>query len=299
MDLWRLKIFRKVIEHKSFSKAADVIHLSQPTISSHIKSLEEHYGCRLIDRLEKKAVPTKAGELLYYHAGRLLAMHEETEAAMADFHGKISGKLVIGGSTIPAGYIFPEIIGKFIERYPEVKISLVAGDTKETINRILSSELELAIVGAKTNDKRIYQKKIIDDEMKLIVPAKHRWAEKNSINLKSLIQEPFIIRESGSGTLSSIQKSLSQKGLESSSFNVIAELGSTEAIIQGIKYGIGVSILSTIAVADDLKTGILKALTIRNLNLNREFYLTMHKDRSTSPLGKAFIDFIEKSILNP
>ena len=294
MDLWQLNIFCKVIELKGFSKAGNAVHLSQPTVSSHIKDLENHFECQLIDRLGKKAVPTKAGELLYSYAHKLIALRDEAESAMAEFHGDIKGRLVIGGSTIPGEYILPKHIGAFTVDYPRVSISLKIGDTENIIQDVLAGFLELGIVGAETSDKRIYQEKLIEDEMKLIVTADHKWAEKKSIRPDLLYKEPFILRESGSGTLKSIKLSFKEKVGSIDDLNVVAEMGSTEAVIQGIKSKVGVSILSTIAVAEELKTGTLKALTVSRLNLKRSFYLITHKHRSPSPLCKAFIAFLKK-----
>ena len=294
MDLWQLNIFCKVIELKGFSKAGNAVHLSQPTVSSHIKDLETHFECQLIDRLGKKAVPTKAGELLYSYAHKLIALRDEAESAMAEFHGDIKGRLVIGGSTIPGEYILPKHIGAFTVDYPRVSISLKIGDTENIIQDVLAGFLELGIVGAETSDKRIYQEKLIEDEMKLIVTADHKWAEKKSIRPDLLYKEPFILRESGSGTLKSIKLSFKEKVGSIDDLNVVAEMGSTEAVIQGIKSKVGVSILSTIAVAEELKTGTLKALTVSRLNLKRSFYLITHKHRSPSPLCKAFIAFLKK-----
>jgi DNA-binding transcriptional LysR family regulator len=113
-----------------------------------------------------------------------------------------------------------------------------------------------------------------------------------------MFKEPFIVRERGSGTLKSIKLSLKEKGYTSENLNIIAEMGSTEAVIQGIKSNVGVSILSTIAVAEELKAGTLKALTIKELNLTRSFYLITHKQRSPSPLCKAFIKFLKKEFIN-
>jgi DNA-binding transcriptional LysR family regulator len=296
MDLWRLKIFRRVIEHNSFSKAAEGLNLSQPTVSSHIKDLEHHFEVKLIDRLDKKAVPTKAGELLYYYAGRLATLYDETEAAMSEFHGKIKGRLIIGGSTIPAGYILPRLIGGFMQTYPEVRISLIVGDTKKILDDILSNTLEIGVVGARSHDQRLIQKELINEEMLVIVPGDHKWAGKTSIDIKALTIEPFIIREAGSGTWISIQKKLADQGLGSKDLNIVAELGSTEAVVQGIKSHIGISILSPVAVAEDLSAGTLNALKIDGVNLERQFYLTQSKNRSESPLGKAFREFIEKQI---
>jgi DNA-binding transcriptional LysR family regulator len=298
MDLWQLNIFCKVVELKGFSNAGNAIHLSQPTISSHIKDLENHFECQLIDRLGKKVVPTKAGELLYRYARKLIALRDETETAMAEFHGKIKGRLVIGGSTIPGGYILPKCIGAFTTVYPEVTISLVIGDTDQIIQDVLSGSPEFGIVGAKTSNKNIYQEKLIEDEMRLIVTSDHKWANEKHVSPDWIFKEPFIVRERGSGTLKSIKLSLKEKGYSSENLNIIAELGSTEAVIQGIKSKVGISILSTIAVAEELKAGTLKALTIKKLNLKRSFYLITHKQRSPSPLCNAFINFLKKEFAN-
>ena len=116
MDLWQLNVFCKVVENKSFSKAGDAIFISQPTVSSHIKYLEDYFGCVLIDRLGKEACPTKAGELLYEYSKKLLALRDETESAMSNLIGKVKGRLAIGGSTIPGEFILPGIIGEFARK---------------------------------------------------------------------------------------------------------------------------------------------------------------------------------------
>jgi DNA-binding transcriptional LysR family regulator len=296
MDLWQLNIFCKVIELKSFSRAGKAVHLSQPTISSHIKDLEDHFECRLIDRLSKEAIPTKAGELLYDYAKRILALRDETETALAEYNGKIRGRLVIGGSTIPGTYLMPQMIGDFKRKYPDVIVSLVIGDTDYIIERILKGSLELGVVGAKAETRKIIQKKLIEDEMRLIVPADHRWAGGKRVSLKRLFSEPFILRESGSGTLKSLDHSLSGCGHSIENLNVVAELGSTQAICQGIKTGAGVSVISTLAVAEDLQAGKLKALEVDGLDLRRNFYLTRHRYRSPSPLSEAFAKFLEEKL---
>jgi DNA-binding transcriptional LysR family regulator len=294
MDLWHLKVFQKVIDLKGFSNAAKVVNLTQPTISSHIKELENHYGCRLVDRLGKQALPTKAGELLYDYTAKLMLLFEETETAMAEFLGNISGRLTIGGSTIPGNYILPQKIGHFLKKHDNVNISVIIGDTEQIINDIIDYKLELAIVGAKTDLKQIKQEELIEDEMGLIIRSSHKWASKDSISIDMLFSEPFIIREQGSGTLKSIQHSFSEIGRDISGLNIIAQLGSTAAVIQGIKSDVGVSIFSTRAVTEELAAGSLKALKIKEVNLKRSFYLTTHKERSTSPLCRAFIDFLKE-----
>jgi DNA-binding transcriptional LysR family regulator len=294
MDLWQLNIFCKVVELKSFSSAGKTVHLSQPTVSSHIKDLEDHFNCRLIDRLAKEAVPTKAGEILYKYAKRLIALRDETEVALADFHGKVKGKLVVGGSTIPGVYILPRMIGMFMREYPDVAVSLLNGDTEEIIGRIVEGSLELGVVGAFAADKRVVQEKLLEDELRLVVPSDHKWADKKRVEPEMLFEEPFISREAGSGTLSSIRQSLEEKGFAMDSLNIVSEMGGTEAVIQGIKSGVGVSILSPVAVAEELNRGTLKALAVEGLNLSRHFYLSFHKYRGKSPIGQVFIQFLKE-----
>ncbi len=296
MDLWQLKIFCKVVELKSFSRAGKAVHLSQPTISSHIKDLENHFDCRLIDRASKEALPTKAGELLHGYAKKMLALRAETETALAEYNGKMRGRLFIGGSTIPGTYLMPRLIGDFKRKYPDVIVSLVIGDTDHIIESVLNGSLELGIVGGKAETQKIIQKKLIEDEMRLIVPAGHRWAGQKRIALKQLVTEPFILREQGSGTLKSLHQSFVDRGYSIEDLKVVAELGSTQAICQGIKTGAGVSIISTLAVAEDLQAGKLSALEVNGLDLKRNFYLTRHRYRSPSPLSEAFARFLEEKL---
>ena len=294
MDLWQLQVFCKVVEHKSFSEAGRTVHLSQPTVSSHIKDLEDHFSCRLIDRLAKEAVPTRAGDLLYGYAVRLLALRNETETAMAEFMGKIRGRLSLGGSTIPGAYILPKIMGEYLDSHPEVNISLHVGDTEKIVGDTLSGLLELSLVGAKIAGKRVIQEQVMEDRMRLVAPALHKWASRDFIELKEFLKEPFILREEGSGTRKSIRDSLQKVGFAIEDLNVAAVMGSTEAVRQGVRSGIGVSILSDVAVAEDLKYGTIVAVEIPELDLRRDFFLTRDKSRSPSPLCRSFIRFLKQ-----
>ncbi len=296
MDLWQLHIFCKVIELKSFSKAGEAVHLSQPTVSSHIKDLETHFSTRLVDRLARQTVPTKAGELLYGYAKRLIALRDKAEVAMSEVVGKVKGHLAIGGSTIPAGYLLPRLVGLFSQSYPEVRTSLIVGDSSEIMKKTVSGRIEVGIVGARSREKHLQQIRLVSDEMCLVVPKGHKWADRKKIAAKKLFEEPFIVREQGSGTLYSIQQQLQKKGFSISDFRIVAEMGSTEAVRQAIKNKVGLSILSAIAVADDVQAGLLKTLTVEELDLKRNFYLTTHKQRTPSPLCLTFIQFLKQEL---
>jgi DNA-binding transcriptional LysR family regulator len=293
MDLWRLHIFCKVVELKSFSRAASAVYLSQPTVSSHIKDLEDHCECKLIDRLGREIAPTKAGELLYGYAAKMIALKESAEKALAEFQGKMRGHLTIGGSTIPGGYILPPLLGKFKEAYPEVTVTLIEGDTARIVQDTLEGRVEVGMVGAKAKETGLVQEKIMDDEMFLIVPGDHKWASRGHVSVQELMEEPFIMREPGSGTRKSIEQVLDKSEHWSRQLNVVAEMGSTEAVRQAIKAGVGISILSACAVADELAARSLKKVGIKGLSFKRAFYLILHKHRSKSPLCSAFVRFLK------
>lgn len=293
MDLWRLHIFCKVVELRSFSKAASSVYLSQPTVSSHIKDLEDHFECKLIDRLGREVAPTKAGLLLYGYAAKMIALKETAERALAEFQGKVRGHLTIGGSTIPGGYILPPLLGEFKQAYPEVTVTLIESDTAGIIQDTIEGRVELGIVGAKAREAQLVQEKVMDDEMYLIVPKGHKWAATGHVTLEELIKEPFIMREPGSGTRKSIEQVLDQSGHWFGHLNVVAEMGSTEAVRQAIKAGVGVSILSECAVGDELAARSLKKVGIKGMSFQRAFYLIVHKRRTQSPLCHAFVKFLK------
>jgi DNA-binding transcriptional LysR family regulator len=292
MDLWQLTIFVNVVEKGSFSKAAQAVHLSQPTVSSHIKDLEEHFGCQLLDRMGRKAVPTRGGEILYRFAKKLLSLRDEAQTALAAFTGKPSGKFDIGASTIPGGYLLPLVIGRFRESYPAVSIILSVGDSKAMVQKTLEGEVEAAVVGAPANDKRLVEQKIADDTMRLIVWAEHPFAKMAAVPFESMAKEPFVLREEGSGTRKSLETSLARAGFGVSDLTVVAQMGSTEAVRQAVKARLGISILSTRAVAQELEAKTLVAVEVPELSLDRAFYLITRRQRTLSPLCAAFCSFV-------
>lgn len=291
MDLWQLNVFVSVVENKSFSKASSAINLSQPTVSSHIKELEDYFQCRLLDRLGKITEPTKAGRILYQYAKDLLRLRDQAESTLHNFLGRMKGTITLGGSTIPSGYILPKLIGPFSKQFPDVCVELVVGDTLQTVQGIKKGKIELGIVGAQIDDPHIYQEKWIADEMKLIVPPDHKWANTPFIECSELIKEGFIAREKGSGTWQSIQKSMAHAGYNPEDLKTTVTMGNTVSVIQGILHRVGISILSTIAVQDDINKGRLKALSVKGLNLDRFFYLTLPQKRTLSPICEKFIEF--------
>ncbi|MGD8985425.1 MAG: selenium metabolism-associated LysR family transcriptional regulator [Desulfobacteraceae bacterium] len=292
-DLRQLEIFCKVVELGSFSKAAEAVYLAQASVSERIANLEKMVGVKLLDRLGRQVVPTKAGELLYKHAVLLLDMKRTARMEMEGFLGVEQGEVFMGGSTIPGEYILPRVIGRFNEKYPSISVVLSIADTREIESRVLEGTLELGVIGSKGSHKSLRYQELWQDELVLAIPAKHRWARKKVVSLAELFEEPFIMRELGSGTLKSMEVSLRDpESNATGSLHVVARFGSSTAVKEGIKGGLGVSILSARAIDTELTTGILKALRVKGLPMHRSFYLVRDRRRIASPLCQAMIDFL-------
>lgn len=292
MDIRALETFCKVMELRSFSKAAEAVHLTQPTVSGHIKALEERLQVKLFDRLGKTVAPTKAGELLYGYARKILTLKREAEQAIHQFKGSLRGSLVIGGSNIPGSYILPPLIAAFKATHPEISIVLKVGDSEAVCRAVADGSCELGVVGARFDEGRLTYLKFVEDELVLAIPADHPWAKRRSVALKDLSRESFLVREKGSGSRRFVEKALEEAGVDVGSFKVVAELGSMEAIRSAVKHGCGVSFVSLRAIEEDVNAGSLAALRVQGIKLIRDFYIIHHKSRSRSPIAQTFLDFL-------
>jgi DNA-binding transcriptional LysR family regulator len=288
-----LEIFSKVVDLGSFSKAAEAVFLVQASVSERIASLEKKVGTRLLDRMGRKVIPTAAGELLYKHATIILEMKEAAQLEMAKFLGLKQGGIYIGGSTIPGEYILPALISKFNKKYPYISVQLKISDSSDIEKRVLAGQLELGIIGSKSTHPNIISQQLWDDEMVLAVPVNHPFARRKSVSLKELRETPFILREEGSGTLKILKDYLRDSGQDASNtFQVVARFGSSTAVKEGIKCGLGLSILSTRAIETDLKAGLLRALNIKGLSIFRHFFLIRNKLRIASPSCQALRNYL-------
>ena len=287
-----LEVFCRIVESGSFSKAADAVYLTQPTVSGHIKKLEEELGVQLLDRLGHRAVPTKAGDLLYHYAKRMLAVRQEAQQALDEFKGGLRGELIIGASSIPGGYLLPPLISRFKALYPDISVALRVSYSKEILDAVIDGEYEVGAVGAKFDDARIDYQKFAEDEMVLVVHPGHPWAARGSVKVKELPTQPWFIRERGSGTRKIMEQAMEHRHVSTSALKVIGEMGNNEAIRQAVKAGGGIAIISKLAVQSDIKHRELAVVRVAGLKLTRDFYLVTHRHRSRSPICKAFLKFL-------
>jgi len=296
VDLRQLEIFVKVAEFGSFSKAAEALYLTQPTVSEHIRTLEDEFGVRLLDRLGRGAAVTRAGALLLSYAQRMLALSREARQAMESFQGRMSGELLIGASTIPGEYVLPSLIGRFKEKYPDISITLLIGDSQAAVEWVAEGRAELAVAGARLSVRGIEYKELMPDDLVVVVRGTHPWHGRKQIALEDLQGEPLIIRERGSGTRAALEGALSEVHMDLSRFRIVGEMGSTQAIKQAVKAGVGVSLMSRRAVEEECRSGLLACLRVKDLKVTRSFYLATHRERSRSPLAEAFRVFLETEV---
>jgi DNA-binding transcriptional LysR family regulator len=292
IDLRQVEVFFYVAKYRSFSKAAAALLLTQPTISGHIKVLEENLDLILFDRLGREIRLTQAGEVLYDYARRLLAIKTAALQAVQELHGGLRGELVIGGSSIPGQYVLPHILGKFKPQYPEITVVLTITDTMETLDRIVRGDLELGLVGAKVPHPHVSYHPIVEDELVLAVAADHPWARRPTVALAALQEAQFIQRERGSGSRLVVEQTLLEHGLDPVNLRVIAEMGTTEAIKQGIKAGLGLSFISRVALVDEIRAGSICAVAIEGVTMRRHFSVARHTGRTLSPLAQTFEAFL-------
>ncbi|MBI2216776.1 MAG: LysR family transcriptional regulator [Candidatus Rokubacteria bacterium] len=293
MDLRRLEIFAKVAELGSFSRAADTLSLTQPTVSEHVRALEDELGVQLLDRLGRGAMPTRAGVLFLGYTHRLLALAREARQAIDQFQGRTSGELTIGGSTIPGEYLLPALIGQFRGKYPDICISLLIGDSRQVSEWVDEGRVELGVVGARPVPRTVESRPLASDELVVVVPAGHPWFERGVVGLGDMRGEPLVLRERGSGSRDAFERALEAAGLDLAAFRVVGEMGSTEAIKQAVRAGVGISLISKRAVQDECRAKLLHCARVQDLPVSRSFYLVTHRDRSRSPLAVAFLEFLE------
>jgi DNA-binding transcriptional LysR family regulator len=294
MEDHKLRVFCTVAETRSFSKASEIIHLTQPAVSLQIQALEETYETKLFDRSSSTVMLTPAGEVLYKFAKEILTLYAQADKDIGEITGLVKGSISIGASTTVGNYLLPLVISDFKRKNPKIKIHLQVGNTKRIVELLNAGNLDLGIVEGEVSKYKIISEKLLADELVLIVPTHHVWAKKKDLSMLDLIKEPYISREEGSGTRQVIEKHLNKKGITIQNMNITTILGSTEAIKEAVESGIGVSIVSKWAVRREYKYGSIKPLKFKEGKLLRDFSLVFNKNTVTSYAVDEFLAFLRK-----
>lgn len=293
METRHLRIFVTVYQTRSFTKAAEQLFTSQPTVSEHMHNLEEKLGCRLFDRLGRSIAPTPEAQLLFPKAMALLDEMDRLKETLAAATKQVAGDLTIGASTIPGAYLLPEQAAAFKQTYPGVSFTVVINDSAEIIKRVNEHRLYLGVVGAKIPSTRLSYTAFAGDE--LILASRSDQGLPDEIEVSLLTSYDFLIREEGSGTGRHVQQFLSQAGLPQTELRIRARLGSSTAIKEAVKAGLGVAIISRTAIRDELAAGTLQETRIKGLDMHRSFHIVIPRKRTMPNHYQVFLDYLKTS----
>ncbi len=292
-SLRQLKAFVSVVENKSFTKAAKRLYMTQPAISAQIKALEERLEVRLMERNDKNVVLTEAGQLFYEEARKILLIYDGFREAIDELKGIRRGRLTISASTIPGEYLLPRMMGEFSRKYPGIRLFLRIADTGKVVQQLISRDIDIGIIGAPVKHESISLKEFIRDELVVIGPAIE--GDRNrEITSTELIASPLILREPDSGTRMIFCEKLAAHGIDTEGLQVVMEMGSTRAIITAVESGLGLSVVSRIAVLDALRLGKVREVKVRGIGtLERSLYLAWNHSRYLSYSARAFLNYLE------
>jgi DNA-binding transcriptional LysR family regulator len=282
----------QLIAEGSFSRAAKKLFLTQPALTKHIKNMEDSLGIRLVSRGNGGVSLTPEGKILYDYAKRIIKLREEAKEKILRVRENESGNIYIGASTIPATYILPYILSDFKKLYPAIRANVQAADSEEATEAILNNQGEIGFIGKKPLHRKLHVEPLWKDRLILAVPGGHRWVGKGPVALDELSREPFILRERGSATRDCIETYMKNAGISLSHFNIIAEMGSSEAVKEAIIAGLGCSILSIHAVGRELRQEVLAEVPIDGCRIERYFYLIYRRQFSLMHHHHLFLDFV-------
>jgi len=287
MTFRQLQAFLALVRERSFSRAAGRIHLSQPTLSQHIRELERELGKRLFTRRGREAGLTEAGRVFQPYALRVTTAAEDGRQAVSHLDGLRHGSLVIGAGTTPGIYLLPRVVAVFQRRYPNIQLTLHIANSGVIEQRVRDGDVDLGVVGGHVlgPGERCVAAGLMD-ELLLITGRAHRWARRRYVGRAELAAERLLVREAGSATRQVMERALQQAGIVPSS---TMELNHTEAIKECVMAGLGVAFVSTYAVRSEVRRREVAVIRVRGLRIRRHFHVIHAEGRSLPASGRAFL----------
>jgi len=292
MTIRQLEVFLAIAHAQSFSRAAERIHLSQPTLSEHMKELEDELGVPLFIRHSRSVSLTEPGRVFEDYATRVVATLAAGRQAIAELDGLKRGSLVVGASTTPGTYVLPARIAQFREHYPGIAVALRIGNSRAVEERVRDGEVDLAVIGGHVlgPSERCVAAGIVD-ELQLIVPPDYP-VKGRSLPPGRLARERLLIREEGSATRQATERALRQAGV---TLRPAMELDHTETVKRAVMAGLGIAFVSRYAVEDEVRSGRLRVLAVQRMNVRRHFHVIHDERRPLSASARAFTGFLESN----
>ncbi len=292
--LRQLEVFEAIARLGSFTRAAEELHLTQPTVSMQIKKLTEAVGLPLFEQVGKKVYLTDAGKALQQFSREIFDQFARFETLLADLKGVKQGRLRLAVITT-AKYFIPRLLGPFCRQYPGIDVAMKVSNRERILERLGTNEDDLYILGQAPDESDVIAEPFLPNPLVVLAPADHPLARQKNIPLQRLAEEPFLVREAGSGTRIALEQLFAQHGLK---MKVRMELGSNEAIKQAVVGGLGVSVLSNHTLTPDMPTEQLAVLDVKGFPIERHWYVTYPKGKQLSVVAKVFVDYLRQAPLH-
>ena len=286
----RLQVFRAVARQLSFTKAAEVLYLTQPAVTFQIKQLEEHLNARLFDRSHGRLALTAAGELVLDYAERILGLSAEMDVRLGEMTAEVGGSLLVGASKTIAEFMLPRILGEFKSQYPKVRPHLVVANSAHVEARVAEHSVDIGLIDSPSRQTDLQNEICCDDELQVICSPTFPLAQFEELTARQLLGHPYVSREPGSGTRASIDAFLREQGVRAGSLEPVMELGSPAAVNGVVETGLGFAIASRAAVAREQHGGRLVAIPLKP-KLVRGLFVLYPKDTFRSRLVNTFVEF--------
>jgi DNA-binding transcriptional LysR family regulator len=270
IENFKLHVFRLVADTLNFSKAAEELHLSQPAVTSQVRSLEEGLGIALFDRVGRNVTLTPAGKALLPYVRQIETLTSDALAALAPFGVQEGVELNIGASHTIGVYLLPKLLPLLVRDWPKLRIHVVGGSTTEILNALATHQVSIGLIEAPGHRPDLKIEAFSGDELSLILPLSHRWAKKTTLRAAEIVQEPILLRESGSGMRRFVEEYLEQNGVLSQQLRTNVDMNSTEAIISAVEAGFGIGFVPTMALEKAKLTKSVKIVPLENGPIRRQ-----------------------------
>lgn len=290
MNYERLKTFIAVAEKKSFSEAGKILFVTQPTITSQIKALEEELNTKLFERTTKKVAMTESAIILFKYAKEIIRLSDSAQKEILKIEDIIHGDLSMGCSLTIGEYILPMYLKKFKDLYPLIHMSVDISNSNKIVSNLKDQLIDVGLIETPIDDPQIIVEPFLADELILIAAPNYFTTNEREISINRLKNIPLIMREKGSGTRAVVETYLNQAGISIDELNVVMELGSTESIKATVESGLGVSIISKNAIIKEEQLQLLTAYQVQGLAFYRDFYIAFRKEQILKSTTELFID---------
>ena len=291
--LQQLRILKAIATEKNFTKASEILYLSQPSLSKQIKTLEKNLDIVILNRESNKISLTENGKIFLEYSERILALCEESCRALIDLKNGDRGYLIIGASQTIGTYLMPRMLTLFAQNYPQINLKVQVNSTKVIAKSILNQEIDIAVVGGEISDdlkKNLTMEHFVYDELNLIVSKSHPFANKKKINKEDLYCLDFITLNSNSSIKKFIDNILIQNQIETSQLKTILQLNSIEGIKTAVSLGLGAAFLSSSAIEKEVKLKMIKILKIENIKIMRKLSIISNSECYKSKAFNFFYD---------